>query len=226
MSLYESFAQLRSISPPKSTGGYSALRHLASDTFKFFEGLGEESACTAEHCLIFSYVVFVIWALLPLCWLGALGICSSALVPIRGPIITATLSGNRAHAQTHHRIRDLADRLKFSEESIRQLVKDEPGVVKVRRGRKAAHTSYSVPESVAISIYARLGGEASTFHEEHYRITDVVSLWGFGRETVRQLIKDEPGVLKFALGCKGAHSTYSIPESVLKRIHNRLLYVV
>jgi hypothetical protein len=139
---------------------------------------------------------------------------------------TATLSVSRDHNQKHHRVRDLADRLKFSGESIRQLVKDEPGVVKIKRGRKAAHTSYSIPESVAIRMYARLGGQASTFDEAHYRIADVVTLWGFGRETVRQLIKDEPGVLKFALGPKGAHSTYSVPDSVLKRVHNRLLYPV
>jgi hypothetical protein len=105
-------------------------------------------------------------------------------------------------------------------------VKDEPGVVKIRRGRKAAHTSYSIPKIVAIRVYARLGGQASTFDEEHYRIADVVSVWGIGRETVRQLIKDEPGVLKLALGRKGAHLTYSVPDSVLKRVHNRLLYPV
>ncbi len=226
MSVDRTFLQLRNISPPKSNGGLWVLRQLASYTYKLFKGLDQESACTPEQSLILCFVAFVIWALAPLCWLGALGSCSSALVPMRGPITTTTLSESRAHTQTHHRIRDLADRLKFSEESIRQLVKDEPGVVKIRRGKKAAHTSYSVPESVAIRIYARLGGEASTFDEEHYRIADVVSLWGLGRETVRQLIKDEPGVLKLALGCKGAHLTYSIPDSILKRIHNRLLYPV
>ena len=105
-------------------------------------------------------------------------------------------------------------------------MKDEPGVVKIRRGRKAAHTSYSIPESVAIRMYARLGGEASTFDDEHYRIADIVFLWGFGRETVRVLIKDEPGVLRLAQGRKGVHLTYSVPDSVLKRVHNRLLYPV
>lgn len=75
-------------------------------------------------------------------------------------------------------------------------------------------------------MYARLGGEASAFDEEHYRIAEVGSLWGLGRETVRQLIKDEPGVLKFCFGRKGARWTYSVPESVMERVHNRLLYVV
>jgi len=161
-----------------------------------------------------------------LCGLGRLETSSSILVPTRGSITTEWSSENTAHIQKHYRIRDLADRLKFSEESIRQLVKDEPGVVKIKRGRKAAHTSYRVPYSVAIRMYARLGGEAATFDEEHYRIANVVSLWGLGRETVRQLIKDEPGVLKFCFGRKGARWTYSVPESVMERIHNRLRYLV
>jgi hypothetical protein len=37
------------------------------------------------------------------------------------------------------------------------------------------------------------------------------------------LAKDEPGVMKVRLGRKQSHTTYSVPESVVKRIHNRLL---
>jgi hypothetical protein len=44
-----------------------------------------------------------------------------------------------------------------------------------------------------------------------------------GRETVRKLVKDEPGVIKIRLGRKQANSTYSVPESVARRIHTRLL---
>jgi hypothetical protein len=36
------------------------------------------------------------------------------------------------------------------------LVKDDPGVVKVRMGREKSHTTYSVPESVAAKIHTRL----------------------------------------------------------------------
>jgi hypothetical protein len=39
---------------------------------------------------------------------------------------------------------------------VRLQVKDEPGVIKVRMGRKKANTTYSVPESVAIRIHTRL----------------------------------------------------------------------
>ena len=38
--------------------------------------------------------------------------------------------------------------------------------------------------------------ENATF-EKHYRIGDLARLWGLGRETVRKLVKDDPGVVKF-----------------------------
>jgi hypothetical protein len=41
-------------------------------------------------------------------------------------------------------------------ETVRLLVKDERGVIRVRLGRKKAHTIYSVPESVAARIHTRV----------------------------------------------------------------------
>ena len=226
MQVDQSLTRFRNISQPKSSGAPRILRQLASHTWNFFTGLDQESACTVEQSLIFCFIALAIWVLAPFWCLVTTGTCSSILAPTRGPITTQTLSESHAHSQKHYRIRDLADRWKFNGESIRQLVKDEPGVVKIRRGRKAARTSYSIPEIVSIRLYVRLGGQASTVHEEHYRIADIASRWGFGRETVRQLIKDEPGVLKLAEGRKGARFAYSVPDSIVKRIHNRLLYPV
>jgi hypothetical protein len=59
--------------------------------------------------------------------------------------------------------------------------------------------------------------------EQHYRVGELATQWGLGRETVRRLIMLEPGVLKVKLGRKKANTTYSIPESVARRIHTRLL---
>lgn len=59
--------------------------------------------------------------------------------------------------------------------------------------------------------------------ERHYRISELAGLWGLGRETIRKLVKDEPGVIKLRFGRKAAHTTYSVPESVAQRIHTRLL---
>jgi hypothetical protein len=62
----------------------------------------------------------------------------------------------------------------------------------------------------------------TSFAERHYRVGELADLWKLGRETVRLMVKDEPGVVKIKLGRKKAHTTYSIPESVARRIHTRL----
>ena len=59
--------------------------------------------------------------------------------------------------------------------------------------------------------------------ERHYRIAELAETWQLGRETVRRLVKDEPGVIRIRLGRKKAHTSYSVPESVAVRIHTRLL---
>ena len=64
--------------------------------------------------------------------------------------------------------------------------------------------------------------ENTTF-EKHYRISDLSRLWGLGRETVRKLVKDDPGVIKIRMGRKKTHTIYCIPESAANRIHTRLL---
>ena len=62
-----------------------------------------------------------------------------------------------------------------------------------------------------------------TAFEKHYRIGDLAELWHLGRETVRKLVKDDPGVIKVRMGRNRRHTTYSVPESAAKRIHTRLL---
>jgi hypothetical protein len=58
--------------------------------------------------------------------------------------------------------------------------------------------------------------------EEHYSIGDLARIWRVGRETVRKLVMDEPGVFRVQLGAKQAMCRYSVPASVAKRIHTRL----
>ena len=62
----------------------------------------------------------------------------------------------------------------------------------------------------------------TTTFERHYRISELARMWGLGRETLRVMVKDEPGVIKIRMGRKKAHTTYSIPESVAARLHLRL----
>jgi hypothetical protein len=59
--------------------------------------------------------------------------------------------------------------------------------------------------------------------ERHYRIGELADMWKLGRETVRLLCKDEPGVIKVRFGPRKARTSYSVPESVVRRIHTRLL---
>ena len=63
----------------------------------------------------------------------------------------------------------------------------------------------------------------NTTFERHYGIGDLARIWRLGRETVRKLVKDDPGVIKIRMGRKKAHTHYSVPESVACRIHTRLL---
>ena len=63
----------------------------------------------------------------------------------------------------------------------------------------------------------------NTAFEKHYRISDLARLWGLGRETVRKLVKDDPGVVKVRMGRKMAHTIYTVPESAAQRIQTRLL---
>ena len=65
-------------------------------------------------------------------------------------------------------------------------------------------------------------GSTDTTFEHHYSISDLARQWRLGRETVRLLIKDEPGVLRIRLGPRKALTRYSVPESVARRIHTRL----
>ena len=63
----------------------------------------------------------------------------------------------------------------------------------------------------------------TSYAEKHYRVSELAELWGLGRETVRKLVKDDPGVIKIRCGRKKAHTVYSVPESAAQRIHTRLL---
>jgi hypothetical protein len=63
---------------------------------------------------------------------------------------------------------------------------------------------------------------SDTTFEAHYSIGELARLWKLGRETIRLLVKDEPGVLKIRMGRRKALTRYSIPESVARRVHTRL----
>lgn len=73
-----------------------------------------------------------------------------------GRAATHSQAGDRPAFERHYRIAELAEMWNLGRETVRLLVKDEQGVIKIRLGRKRAHTIYSVPESVALRIHTRL----------------------------------------------------------------------
>ena len=61
--------------------------------------------------------------------------------------------------------------------------------------------------------------------ERHYAPADLAKVWGVDVETIRNLFRSEPGVLKIgekAPRHKRSYLTLRIPESVAVRVHERL----
>jgi hypothetical protein len=61
--------------------------------------------------------------------------------------------------------------------------------------------------------------------EKHYSQADLAKAWGISSESIRQIFREEPGVLR--LGSDGGKHTRSyvtlrIPQSVAVRVHARL----
>jgi len=62
-----------------------------------------------------------------------------------------------------------------------------------------------------------------TTFEDHYSIAELASKWKLSRETVRQLVKDDPEVVKIRNGQRKTMTRYSVPAPVARRIHTRML---
>jgi hypothetical protein len=75
--------------------------------------------------------------------------------------ITESSASEDPAFERHDRIGELAEMWQLGRETVRLLVKDERGVIKIRLGRKEVHTIYSVPESVAVRIHTRLLNSAN-----------------------------------------------------------------
>jgi hypothetical protein len=61
--------------------------------------------------------------------------------------------------------------------------------------------------------------------ERHFSPSDLAKAWGVSAETVRQIFREEPGVLKIGkpgTKTKRGYFTLRIPEEVAERVHRRL----
>jgi hypothetical protein len=61
--------------------------------------------------------------------------------------------------------------------------------------------------------------------EKHYSPADLAKAWGVNVETIRNVFREEPGVVKIgekAPSYKRSYLTLRIPQSVAVRVHKRL----
>jgi hypothetical protein len=63
--------------------------------------------------------------------------------------------------ELHYTVDELAEQWKYSRESLRKLVMDEPGVLKLQLGKKKSNCTYRIPASVARRIHTRLTNRAA-----------------------------------------------------------------
>ena len=63
--------------------------------------------------------------------------------------------------------------------------------------------------------------------EKHYEPNELAELWGVSAETIRNVFRNEPGVLRISspngkLSKKRKYVLMRVPESVAERVHKRL----
>ena len=62
--------------------------------------------------------------------------------------------------------------------------------------------------------------------ERHWRVPQVAKAWGVSATMVRNLFRDEPGVVfisgRLASGAKRPYRTMLIPDSVVKRVYAKM----
>jgi hypothetical protein len=71
---------------------------------------------------------------------------------------------------------------------------------------------------------AKVGREDAAL-EPHFSIKEIAKIWGLCENSVRDLFKDEPGVIRIQRPksrFKRSYTTLRIPRSVLDRVHRRM----
>jgi predicted transcriptional regulator len=61
--------------------------------------------------------------------------------------------------------------------------------------------------------------------EKHYTPSELAQMWGVSVQTIRELFKNEEGVLKIGRNgtrMRRAYKTLRIPHSIAERVHTRL----
>jgi hypothetical protein len=92
--------------------------------------------------------------------------------------------------------------------------------------RRTTVKAPDVSERVAPQEPAAYTSAHRISEEKHYTPQELASMWHFSPATIRNIFRNEPGVLKLqgmGSSCgKRSYTTFSIPESVAARVHERL----
>jgi hypothetical protein len=73
-----------------------------------------------------------------------------------------------------------------------------------------------------MSVSATLPARHPAF-EKHFRVKALAELWNLCQNTIIKLFAEEPGVIRVErFGGKRKYTTYSIPQGVALRVHERL----
>lgn len=67
--------------------------------------------------------------------------------------------------------------------------------------------------------------ESAHVKGQHFSVQELAHLWGLGVDKIRELFKDEPGVIKIQRPLKRGRRVYTtlrIPENVAERVQRRL----
>jgi len=61
--------------------------------------------------------------------------------------------------------------------------------------------------------------------ERHYSVLEVAAMWSLSADTIRRMFEDEPGIVFWGNAIsrrRRRYLTIRIPETVLRRVHQRL----
>src|SRR5664279_3150401 len=83
---------------------------------------------------------------------------TAAVLPVRASIPTQSRNQDPPFDEQHWRLRGLAERWAVGRETLRLVLRNYEGVIKIRGGLKKSHTIYIIPPWVAQRMHAQLCG--------------------------------------------------------------------
>ena len=70
-----------------------------------------------------------------------------------------------------------------------------------------------------------IAGATNGALERHLTVKEIAELWGLSENSVREIFKAEPGIVRIqrpGSRCKRGYTTIRIPKSVVERVHQTM----